>query len=230
MCGRFTLLSSIEVIRELLKAQKHPTLFDCDEVQPKRYNIAPTQPILAVRKDSENDTRYLLPLHWGLIPFWADDPSIGNRLINARAETAASKPAFRHAFSRHRCLIPADGFYEWKKDQNGKKQPYYLRMKDQKPFVFAGLWERWKQGDQTVESCTILTTDPNELVKPLHNRMPVILAEQHHEKWLDRELNNKDELVALLGPFSAREMESFPVSRKVNNPQNDDESCIQPMD
>jgi len=230
MCGRFASLSSIEVIRELLKAQGHPTLFDCEEVQRKRYNIAPTQPILAVRVDSEDGGRYLLPLRWGLIPFWAEDPSVGNKLINARAETASTKPAFRRAFKQRRCLIPADGFYEWKKEKGGGKQPYFIRMRDKGPFSFAGLWERWKHNEETVESCTILTTNPNELIVPLHNRMPVILGEEHYEAWLDPTFEDHEDLISRLGPYPANEMEVFPVSKRVNNPQNDDESCIRPLD
>lgn len=198
------------------------------DLQP-RYNIAPTQPVAAVRLPEDGADRELVMLHWGLIPFWAKDPRIGARMINARAETAADKPAFRAAFRRRRCLVPADGFYEWQK-QNGTKQPYYIHLQDGRPFAFAGLWERWRgEDDAVIESCTLLTTKPNELVRPLHNRMPVILHPHNYALWLDPEVEQADALRRLLDPFPSGEMEAYPVSRYVNAPQHEGPECIAPL-
>jgi putative SOS response-associated peptidase YedK len=165
VCGRYTLKAPKKAIAEA---------FDLADVPPllPRYNIAPTQPVPVVRLDPASGERGLALLHWGLIPSWADDPAIGHRLINARAETVAEKPAFRSAFKRRRCLVVADGFYEWKRE-NGKT-PYYFRLKDDSPFAFAGLWDRWEKGDELVASCTLITCEPNGVVAPVHDRMPVI--------------------------------------------------------
>ncbi len=163
--------------------------------------------------------------HWGLVPRWADDPAIGNRLINARAETAATKPSFRDAFRRRRCLIPADGFYEWKR-QGGGKQPYYIRLEDDRPFAFAGLWERWEKAGAVIESCTILTTDANELLMPLHNRMPAILDREQFDRWLDPTIEDAKVLQPLLGPYPAERMIAYPVSTVVNSPRHDVAECI----
>ncbi|MCB1056336.1 MAG: SOS response-associated peptidase, partial [Acidobacteria bacterium] len=169
-------------------------------------------------------------MRWGLIPHWAKDPSIGNRLINARAETAAEKPAFRSSFSKRRCLVPADGFYEWQKT-GGRKQPFYLQLKEHRPFAFAGLWARWKASeDETVQSFTLLTTTPNEVAAKVHDRMPVILPPESYDRWLDPELHDREALEALLLPYPAEAMEAYPVSTLVNSPQNDDPRCIEPID
>jgi putative SOS response-associated peptidase YedK len=150
-------------------------------------------------------------------------------MINARAETAAEKPAFRAAFRRRRCLVVADGFYEWQK-QNGGKQPYYISMRDRKAFAFAGLWEHWAGADGSeIESCTLLTTEPNELVRPLHNRMPVILSPRDYDLWLDVEVQDVQRLRPLFQPFPASQMDAYPISRRVNRPENDDPSVIQPL-
>lgn len=167
-------------------------------------------------------------MHWGLIPSWAKDPSIGNRIINARSETVAEKPSFRAAFKRRRCLIPANGFYEWKKIGK-KKQPYYVRRKDGEPFAFAGLWEPWEGEDGTViESCTILTTEPNADIRPLHNRMPVILDPSDYDQWLNPEVDELETLAPLMHPYPDGKLEAVPVSPLVNNPKNDDAQCIEP--
>ena len=208
-----------------MKAQGHPDLFERSETTQARYNIAPSQTVLAVRMGPDKGERLIVPVRWGLIPFWADDPGIGDRMINARSESITEKPAFRHAFKSRRCLIPADGFYEWKKEKGGK-QPYYIRMCDERLFVFAGLWDRWEKGDQPIESCTILTTSPNELVQPIHDRMPVILAQAEHDMWLDPDYPDSEGLLSILRPYPAEEMEAHPVSRRVNNPKNDDEGCV----
>ena len=194
-----------------------------------RYNIAPTQPVAVVRVPTAGAAREMVLLHWGLIPFWAQDPEIGARMINARAETAAEKPAFRHAFRRRRCLVIADGFYEWQK-LDGTKQPHFIRLRDPKPFAFAGLWERWEGPDASViESVTLLTTEPNALLGEIHNRMPVILHPKDYGLWLDPGIQQPEKVQPLLTAYPAEEMEAFPVSRRVNSPDNDDARCIEPL-
>ena len=165
MCGRYTLKTPANVLAEQFQIDEYPSSMNAS------YNIAPTQEVAAVIEGEGK--RKLEMLHWGLTPSWADDPRMGNKIINARAETVAEKPSFRKAFRNHRCLVLADGFYEWHKTGNGK-QPYYIRMEDGSPFAFAGLWESWQNGTE-IRSATIITTDANDVVGPIHNRMPVIL-------------------------------------------------------
>jgi putative SOS response-associated peptidase YedK len=173
--------------------------------------------------------RELAMLRWGLVPFWAKDLKIGYRTINARAETVASKPAFRAAFRQRRCLIPADGFYEWK-TQSGGKQPYYIRLKHNHLFAFAGLWEHWKsETGEIMESCTIIVTNANELVRSIHDRMPVILNPNDYETWLLPSKNSTDYLTALLKPYPAEQMTAYSVNVSVNNPKHEDPSCIEPL-
>jgi putative SOS response-associated peptidase YedK len=222
MCGRFTLTDPDADLAVQFNLPGVP------EMSP-RYNIAPTQPVAAVRVQAATAQREMVLLRWGLIPFWAKDLKIGARMINARSETVAEKPAFRAAFRERRCLVVADGFYEWQK-QNGTKQPYFIRLQDTHPFAFAGLWEHWKGPDDTiVESCTLLTTQPNELLKPIHNRMPVILHPRDYDLWLDHEVQKAALLQHLFHPYPAGQMDAYPVSRWVNSPANDDPSCIQPL-
>ncbi len=216
MCGRYTLTVPVD----RLAAE-----FDLDEVRGEptaNFNVAPTQEVAAIL--AENGGRRLEMLRWGLVPSWADDPGIGARMINARSETAPEKPSFRGAFRRRRCLIPADGFYEWKREEGGK-QPYYIHMNDGRPFAFAGLWESWNDGE--IRSCTILTTSANELVGEVHERMPVILPAEERDAWLDPEAE-REELASLLRPYPGDDLETFPVSRFVNSPRNNDERCIKP--
>lgn len=217
MCGRFTLRTSVPELAQEFGLAGVP------DFSP-RYNIAPTQAVAAVRLDASRQRRWAM-LHWGLIPAWAEDPSIGNRLINARGETVSSKPAFRQAFQRRRCLVVADGFFEWQK-VSGRKQPHYIRLKEDRPFGFAGLWERWQREDQTIESCTIITTGPNALMQPIHDRMPVILAPEAYDLWLDPDVRSGQQLEDLLRPYPADRMQAFPVGMVVNNPRNDVAECI----
>jgi putative SOS response-associated peptidase YedK len=167
-------------------------------------------------------------VRWGLIPSWADDASIGNRLINARAETAAEKPSFRSAFKHRRCLIPTSGFYEWQK-VGTKKQPHYIRRPDEVPFAFAGLWERWEKGGEPIESCTILTTEANGMMRPIHDRMPVILGPEAWGQWLDPEGKESLPLKPLLRPYPDDWLTAYPVSTRVNNPKYDAPACVAPL-
>jgi putative SOS response-associated peptidase YedK len=221
MCGRYTLSSSGDEVALLFDLSEIPSL-------PPRYNLAPTQEAAVVRVPAPGAPRHLDFLRWGLVPYWADDPKIGNRMINARSEGVADKPAYRWSFRKQRCLIPTDGFYEWKKE--GKlKQPYHIRRKDRRPFAFAGLWARWKpkEGDgQLLDTFTILTTDSNELIRPLHDRMPVILAPESFDLWLDPAVDDRARLQELLVPYDGSVMETVPVSRVVNSPAYDGPDCI----
>ncbi|HEX8522107.1 MAG TPA: SOS response-associated peptidase [Tepidisphaeraceae bacterium] len=222
MCGRYTLIN-LAYLTDLF-----PWITEVPEAPP-RYNIAPTQPILAV---ANHDKSHLHPFLWGLIPFWAKDPSIGSQMCNARAETLAEKNSYKHAFKRRRCLIPADGFYEWKHVPGSKtKQPMYIRMKSGKPFAFAGLWETWNSDDGSqLKSCTIITTNPNSLIEPIHNRMPAIIRPEHHERWLDPVEKSPQKLTELLSPHPASEMEVYPISTQVNNVRNESPDLIKRTD
>ena len=222
MCGRFTLTVDTGQLQEAF-----PWVDISDGFQP-RYNIAPTQPVAVVPNDGKNQLDYFT---WGLIPSWAKDPAIGNRMINARAETLAEKPSFRSAFRRRRCLVLADGFYEWRKEPDQKtKTPMYLQLESRSPFAFAGLWEFWQSPDGSkVLSCTIITTQPNSLVERIHNRMPVILPPAAYEQWLASEEQDPSQLAPLLRPYPAEEMVAYPVSRLVNSPQNDVPECVRPL-
>ena len=220
MCGRYNLIEDARALVDFF------ILDNSLEMLP-RYNIAPSQDIPVVRQDREG--RELSLLRWGLIPHWAKDHKIGYRMINARAETVAQKPSFRTAFRRRRCLIPATGFYEWKKVAGGK-QPYNIRMKDGGLFAFAGLWERWKGGDgNLVESCTIIVTDANDLVRPVHERMPVILDPADYGTWLDPGLQEPARLRPLLVPHPSAGMDLYPVSSRVGSPANDDSELVRPL-
>jgi putative SOS response-associated peptidase YedK len=206
------------------------TLFDCSALSeaPPRYNVAPSQPVLAVRKTKEHPQRELTWLRWGLIPYWAADPKIAFRTINARSETAAKSPAFRSAFQERRCLIPADGFFEWKKDGK-KKLPYYFRTKDGSPLALAGLWETWKDpSGQLLETCTILTTDADEIVQTIHPRMPAVLMPKDYDRWLDPEERKPANVQPLLKPFPPELLICYPVNPIANNATVDTPQCIEP--
>lgn len=225
MCGRFALFDPGEALVAAFGLGEVSAAALSDRVLEPRYNIAPTQPVLAVRLGRSGE-RELAMMQWGLVPSWAKDPSIGSRMINARAETAAEKPSFRSAFKRRRCIIPASGFYEWQKLDSGK-QPMFIHAADRQPLGLAGLWEIWQSSDGSyLESCTILTTTPNDLMAPIHNRMPVILETADYDTWLHSEPDPSLGL-HLLRPYPASEMAAYPVSTLVNNPRNDDPACVQ---
>ena len=222
MCGRYSLTSPPEVVRDLFNYLERPNLMP-------RANIAPTQEVAAVRRGADG-RRHFVRLRWGLVPAWAKDAGMGARMINARAETLAEKPAFRDAFRARRCLIAADGFYEWK-SEDGIKQPYRIARANGAPFAFAGLWERWDKGpDGTpLETCTIVTTEANALLREIHPRMPVILDPGAFAAWLDPAMP-PTEVQALLGPYPADGLIAYRVSRRVNAVAHDDPGLIAPLE
>jgi len=222
MCGRFTLTIDPNHLQEAFPWADFP-----EDLSP-RYNIAPSQPIAVIPNTGDNTVSMY---KWGLIPSWSKDPAIGDRMINARAESLAEKPSFRNAYRRRRCLILADGFYEWKQNPSLKsKQPVYIRIKSERPFAFAGLWEIWKSPDGSeIRSCTIITTQPNSLLEPIHNRMPVILPPNAYNLWLASEDRQPAQLNDLLIPYPSDEMIAFPVSKMVNSPQTDSPDLIKPL-
>lgn len=214
MCGRFTLRASPAEIAEAFEL-----LRDLSEWERPRFNIAPTQSILAVRAGDEG--REAARMRWGLIPSWAKDTKLAASMINARAETVAEKPAYRAAFKRRRCLVPVSGFYEWRRDGKSKV-PYLISLRNEELFAFAGLWEKWKSPDgELVESCTVLTTSPNELMSTIHDRMPVILKPADYGVWLDPQLDDAGALSTLLVSYPSDEMQAEQVSDVVNNARNE---------
>ena len=219
MCGRYMITTSLEAIQRLFQVSDRPNL-------AARYNVAPTQRVPIVRLQPERAGRELVLVRWGLIPHWAKDAKIGNRLINARAESVARTPAFRDAFRHRRCLVVADGFYEWR-TKGGPRHPYLVRMASREPFAFAGLWAWWRSPEgEGVESCTIVTTTANPLLATIHDRMPVVLAPADYEAWLEAD---SEEAQALLEPSDDAELEVVAVSDRVNNVRNDDADVIAPI-
>ena len=217
MCGRFVRDKPVSEIAEAFGVERIAS-----DLAPS-YNIAPTQMVAAIIFD---DVKQLVPLKWGLIPSWADDPAIGNRMINARAETITEKASFKNAFKKRRCLVAADGFYEWKKVGDSKR-PYFIRLKSGRPFGFAGLYENWTSPDgERISSCAIITTEANEFMQPIHNRMPVILSKGEEDLWL---AGGENDLLALLKPYPSENMEAYEVSRIVNSPSNNSSDCIKPI-
>jgi putative SOS response-associated peptidase YedK len=193
-----------------------------------RYNVAPSHMVAAVRVRPDGRLREPAQLRWGLVPHWAARGDMAARTINARAETVADKPAFRDSFRERRCLVLTTGFYEWQK-LPGRKQPHFIYMPNQEPFAFAGLWDRWLGKGGSIESCTIVTTDANRTLKPIHDRMPVILDPEFHERWLAAEVEDLRELMALLKPYPDDRLISHPVSTLVNKPENDVRQCVEPV-
>lgn len=222
MCGRFTLTATFPEIIDRFEIQN---LFDEDFYSPN-YNVAPSQNVLAVINDGTyNRLGYL---RWGLIPYWANDPKIGYKMINARAETLTEKPSYRNAYKKRRCLILADSFYEWKRHEDKSKTPMRIKLKSDDLFAMAGLWETWKSpDDESIHSCTVITTKPNELVKDIHDRMPVILKPEDESVWLDKSITDTDRLNDLLAPLPEDLMEAYEVSSLVNSPKNNSPNLIQ---
>src|SRR4051794_3101788 len=214
MCGRYTLSKLEQLLRQFPAIIQPPGTF------VPRFNIAPTQPVLVI---ANNHPDRLEMFQWGLVPSWSKDDSCSGRMINARAETLPEKPAFRTSLKRRRCVVPADGFYEWKKGPDGKtKTPMYIRRRDGEPFAFAGLWDVWHAPDgSALPSCTVITTGPNELMSSIHDRMPAILPQADFEKWLAPKEQDAAEMAALLRPYPAEELEAYPVSRQVNSARNE---------
>jgi putative SOS response-associated peptidase YedK len=220
MCGRFVRHSDIDELTQLFEAT-----WSGAALRP-RYNITPSQQILAVREGSTG--RELIQLRWGLIPSWSKEPKTPYSTINARAETVASKPTYRQAFKQRRCLIPADGFYEWHTLEVGK-QPYYIRLQNDTPMAFAGLWEHWEKDDQVIESCSIIVTTANTLMQNIHDRMPVIVAPADFAGWLDPQQHDLDVLQTFLKPYPAEAMTAFAISTEVNSPRNDRPELVLPL-
>lgn len=222
MCGRFALYHDRAALTKHLYVRQVAV-----EFQP-RYNIAPTQAVAAVLRPPERDEPVLDALQWGLVPFWAKDARIGSRMINARAETVAEKPAYRAAFKRRRCLLPASGYYEWKKQENGKT-PHYVSMVDGRPFAMAGLWEEWNGPDgELLHTCTIITTEASQRIAPVHHRMPAILDDAAQRRWLEADPDDRSALQDLLAPYDGADLHFHPVSTQVNAAQWDDPKCIEP--
>jgi len=221
MCGRFTLTADLPLLAERFH-------FDAaDLALTPSYNVAPGQQVLSVIHDGTHPRAGYL--RWGLVPSWARDPSVGHRMINARAETVAEKPSFRQALQRRRCLVLADGFFEWRRD-GATKTPMYIRLNGHEPFAFAGLWDTWKDATGTpLATCTIVTTAANALVAPIHQRMPVILPPEAEAVWLDRRVTAPDELLALLTPYAPEHMQAYAVSPAVNSPRHNAPDCIVPV-
>lgn len=225
MCGRYSITAPSEAVQRHFQVLERPNL-------PPRYNLAPTQDAPVVRL-GEDGARHLVSLRWGLVPFWADDPSVASRMINARSESTAEKPAFRAAFRRRRCLVAADGFYEWKapEKKGGRKQPYRIALKDGDLFAFAGLWERWEpkeDGGEALETFTILTTEANSKLAEIHPRMPVILPPERYDLWLDPDADTES-LRKVLGPFPEDDLNAYAISTRVNAVVNDDPDVVEPL-
>ena len=224
MCGRFVGYRNLDELKEIFPIDRSA----CEVTA--NYNVAPSQEILAIfNNEGEN---WLDKFHWGLVPFWAKDTAIGNRMINARAETVAEKPSFKNAFKKRRCLILSDGFYEWKKF-DGKKQPVFLTLPDEKPFAFAGLWEEWNdkgKRDESYLSCTIITMPASDSVLPVHHRMPAIINPEKYDNWLDPDNQNTESLREILSNWTVTELINRPVSKQVNNVRNNEASNIKPLE
>ncbi|MBI5504324.1 MAG: SOS response-associated peptidase [Deltaproteobacteria bacterium] len=221
MCGRFVLTTPAQALAA------HFDAWAGELVLAARYNIAPTQNVVAVRV--EQGRRRLVMLRWGLVPAWAKDPAIGNRMINARAETAAEKPSFRAAFASRRCIVPASGFYEWKRE-GARKQPWYFHARDNAPLAIAALWERWRAPDgAALESCALLTTTANALASPIHDRMPVLLSPRDYARWLDPTLADTRAIDTMLVPAAEESLAAYPVATAVGDAGHDDPRNIEPV-
>jgi putative SOS response-associated peptidase YedK len=219
MCGRFTRTQSVAAITKEFGLEE-------SSFEPgQSYNVAPAQKVAIIINDGQ---KRLVMARWGLVPSWAKDISMGNKMINARAETITEKPSYRSAFKKRRCLVVADGFYEWQ-NVGGEKRPAHIRLKSGKPFGFAGLYEVWNspEGEEVI-TCAVITTEANELMRPIHDRMPVIIPKDREDEWLSPATEDQAQLLELLKPYEASEMEAYPVSKRVNSPQNNSADCIKP--
>lgn len=222
MCGRYRLTAKERYLRDHFGLEEDPAW------AAPRWNIAPTQRVPIIRQDRKEPKRTFTLARWGLIPFWAKDPSVGFKTVNAMSETAAEKPAFRDAMKLRRCLVPADGFYEWLRINSKEKQPYNFGMLDDSLFAFAGLWDRWRDPKaEVIESFTILTTSSNSLVAEVHDRMPAIVNAEDYDLWLDPGVIDPARVMDCLKPFDHKLMKKFPVSTRVNRPEYDDQECAQ---
>lgn len=219
MCGRFVRSSSPEIFAELFGAQGELSL-------APSHNVAPSQSVLAAR-NTERGRRELAQLYWGLIPRWAKEPKTPYSTINARAETVATKPTFRDAFRRRRCLVAADGFFEWKR-LGTTKQPYFIHLEGRQPFAFAGVWDHWAKGGQVIESCAIIVTAANAVMHAIHDRMPVILDPENYSAWLNPEQKDPQPLLRLLQPYTGHDLQAYPVSTRVNSPKNNTSDLLIP--
>ncbi len=221
MCGRFSLLASPEEISEEFRLP----IEEVSHLKP-RYNVAPSQLVAVLIRNPDLKLQFF---RWGLIPSWSSDASIGNNLINARSETIVEKPSFKTSFQKQRCLILADGFYEWKKNEK-ESYPYYIFLKNKKIFSFAGIWANWKAPDnKIIQSCTIITGQANTFMKPIHHRMPIIISQDLREEWLNPQNQNMDKLKSFLKPYPDDQMGAYPISNIVNSPKNDLKDCISPL-
>jgi len=224
MCGRYRLSRRKQLV------EKHFATDPWEDDWTPRYNIAPTQPVPVIRQDAKEPVRCLSLVRWGLIPSWAKDASGAARMINARSENASTLPAFRDALRLRRCLVPADGFYEWRRIGKAK-QPFCFEVHDGQLFAFAGLWDRWRDASGTVlETCSILTTTPNAVTRPIHDRMPVIVDPEAYDLWLDPGMKDTHVVSDMLRPYDARQIRCYPVSTRVNHTAIDDEECSQPLE
>jgi len=224
MCGRYRLSRRKQIVEE------HFVSVSGEEEWNPRFNIAPTQPIPVIRQNPKEPVRELSLMRWGLIPSWAKDSSVAAKMINARSETASTKPAFRDALKSRRCLIPADAFYEWVRTER-QKQPYCFEVNEGQLFAFAGIWDRWKDASGNwIKTCSILTTTPNALTSAVHNRMPVILDPDSYDLWLDPGMMDVAAASDLLKPYDARLMRCYPISTRINHVANDDEACSAPVE
>jgi putative SOS response-associated peptidase YedK len=220
MCGRFTLHAPESLIREVFHLEQTALLG-----LQRRFNIAPSQQVPIIRASGTH--RKMLMARWGLVPHWSKEPKTEYSTINARIESVTEKPAYRTAFKRQRCLIPADGFYEWKR-VNGNKMPHYIRMRDGDVFALAGLWDRWEGDGEVLESCSIIVMPANEVMKSLHERMPAIIAPAHYDLWLDSRITDKTEIMDYLSSAPSSQLVTYPISPWVNSPKHDDPRCIRP--
>lgn len=221
MCGRFVLKDNIEDLSSCFQIDNVDDL-----LLEARYNIYPGQNVPVIIME---ERKKFVMMRWGLVPSWSNDPLIGFQMINARAETLSQKPSFKNSFKKHRCIIPCSGFYEWKKVDKKTKVPYFIRLRNGTPFALAGLWDRWNKDGGYLTTFTIITTTPNNIIEPIHDRMPVILKSENHDMWINPDITDTENISDFLKPYPSEEMELYEISTFVNNPKNDSPECIEPI-